>query len=205
MYRFLADLTRVAAAAVALVALVGIPAFGMEARSLLVLFVLLVPRATGGVPAPLDFAFGATLLVALWTSTVGWFETTPVGWLVPAVTTGVTAVVLYLILVRVKVLGEPIGAWRRMRLLAWTVLLGLVIGGVWETFRWFESHTQLGASLAGQLLVDAVGALVAGLLLVAQRAPGGFVIRETESRPSSPSGGGGAGPRRPAAGWRPVR
>jgi hypothetical protein len=173
LFHFLADLARVAAAVGALAALVGIPEFGMEVRSLLVLLVLMVPRATGGVPAPLDFAFGATLLVALWTSTASWFGTTPFGWLVLAVTTGVTAVVLYLVLVRVQVLGEPRGPWPRLRVVGWTVLLGLVLGGVWEAFRWFESVTYVGANMAGHVLVDGVGALVAGLVLVALRGPGG--------------------------------
>jgi hypothetical protein len=188
LFRLLADLVRVAATVGALAALVGIPAFGMEVRSLLVLLVLMVPRATGGVPAPLDFAFGATLLVALWTSMAGWFETTPFGWLVHAVTSGVTAVVLYLILVRVQVLGEPGGPLRRVRMVGWTVLLGVVLGGVWEAFRWFESVTPVAANLAGHLLVDAVGALAAGLVLVALRPTASAVTTaRPAARPQDPS------------------
>jgi hypothetical protein len=173
LFRFLADLVRVVAAVGALAALVGIPEFGMEVRSLLVLLVLMVPRAMGGVPAPLDFAFGATLLAALWTSTASWFGTTPFGWLVHAVTTGVTAVVLVLVLVRVQVLGEPRGPWREVRVVGWTVLLGVVLGGVWEAFRWFESVTHVSANMAGHVLVDGVGALVAGLVLGRAARPGG--------------------------------
>ncbi|HWM03037.1 MAG TPA: hypothetical protein VNP92_11970 [Actinophytocola sp.] len=183
LFRFLADLARVAAAVGALAALVGIPSFGMEARFLLVLFVLMLPRATGGVPAPLDFVFGATLLVALWTSTAAWYGATPIGWLVHALATGVTAVVLYLVLVQVQVLGEPSGSLRRVRVVGWTVLLGVVVGGVWEAFRWFESVAHVGASLAGHLLVDAVGAMVAGLVLAALRGPRrGHVVREDRGR-----------------------
>ena len=182
LFRLFADLARVGAAVGAVAALVGIPSFGMEARSLLVLLVLMVPRATGGVPAPLDFAFGATLLVALWTSTAAWYGTTPVGWLVHALASGVTAVVLYLVLVQVQVLGEPNEPLRRVRVVGWTVLLGVVVGGVWEAFRWFESVTDVGASLAGHLLVDAVGALVAGLVLAARHGRGDHVLREGRGR-----------------------
>jgi hypothetical protein len=177
LLRFLADVVRLAAAVGALTALVGIPSFGMESRFLLVLLVLMVPRATGGVPAPLDIVFGVTLLVALWTSTADWYATMPIGWLVQAVATGVTAVVLYLVLVHVRVLEVPSEPLRRVRVLRWTVLLGLVIAGAWEAFRWFESVTlpvlsaPVGSSLAVDLSVHAVGALVAGLVLASVRWP----------------------------------
>ena len=198
LFRFLADLMRVGAAVGAIVALVGIPSFGMEARFLLVLLVLMVPRATGGVPAPLDFAFGATLLVAAWTSTAGWFGTIPISLLVHAVSTGVLAVVLYLVLVQVQVLPEPSEPLRRVRVVGWTVLLGLVGGGVWEAFRWFESvtlpvlGTQVGASMAVHLLVDAGGALIAGLVLGALRGPGHALVARRDRRRV------GAGDRLPA-------
>lgn len=182
-FRLLADLVRVGAAVGAVAALVGIPSYGMGARFLLVLLALMVPRATGGVPAPLDFAFGATLSVALWASTTGWYgTTTPVVWLVHAVTTGVTAVVLYLVLVVMRVPTEPDGRLARARVTARTVLIGLVVGGAWEAYRWFESialpvvdrHTA--ATLAVHLVVDVAGALVAGLLLAALRRPARTVV-----------------------------
>ncbi len=188
-FRLLADLVRVVAAVGVVAALVGIPSFGMGARSLLVLLVLMVPRATGGVPAPLDLAFGTTLLVALWTSTTGWYATTPIVWLVHAVATGVTAVVLYLVLVAVRVLGEPGGRARGMWVLRQTVLIGLVVGGVWEAYRWFESialpalGTHVGAGLALDLLVDATGAVVAGLVLAALRGQGRALVAGADPHP----------------------
>ncbi len=188
-FRLLADLVRVGAAVGAVAALVGIPSFGMGARSLLVVVVLMVPRSTGGVPAPLDFAFGTTLLVALWTSTTGWYAATPVVWLVHAVATGVTAVVLYLVLVAVCVLGEPGGRSRRIGVVRRTVLIGLVVGGAWEAYRWFESialpvlGTHVGAGVAVHLLVDAAGALVAGLVLAALQGQGRALVAGADPRP----------------------
>lgn len=171
-FRLLADLVRVGAVVGALAALVGIPSVGIGARFLLVLLVLLVPRVTGGVPAPLDLALGLTLLAASGASTASWFVTTPVVWLAHAAATGITAVVL-LYVVHVAI-GVPGG---RARVVGRTVLIGLVVGGVWETYRWFESialPAPAGPGTVGlpvHLLVDAVGALVAGLLLATLHRP----------------------------------
>ena len=187
-FRLLADLVRVAAAVGAVVALVGIPSFGMGARSLLVALVLMVPRATGGVATPLDFAFGATLLTALWTSMTDWYVLTPVLWLVHAVAAGVTAAILYLVLVAVCVLDEPAGRSRRTGVVRWTVLIGLFVGGAWEGFRWFESialpdaGTHVGAGVAVHLLADATGALVAGLVLAAMRGDGRARVSRADPR-----------------------
>ncbi len=176
-FRLLADLVRAGVAVGAVAALVGIPSFGIGVRCLLVGFVLMVPRATGHVAAPLDFAFGATLLVALWTSMTGWYTITPILWLVHAAATGVTAVVLYPVLVAVGVLGAPSGRSRRIRVVRTTTVIGLVVGGAWEAYRWFESialpviGTHVGAGVAIHLLVDAAGALVAGLVLAALCGP----------------------------------
>ena len=58
------------------------------------------------------------------------------------------------------------------------MLIGLVVGGAWEAYRWFESialpvvDTHTVANLAVHLLVDVAGALVAGLVVAALRGPG---------------------------------
>ena len=168
--RLLADLVRVGAVLGAVAALFGIPSFGAGARSLLVLLVLVVPLATGRVPAPLDLTLGVTLLAALWASTASWYDTGPVVWVAHAVTTGVTAAVMYVVLAR-DVLRATDG--RSCVVLA-TVLIGLVVGGGWEAYRWFESmalpvSAQTMTNLPLHLLVDAAGALVAGLVLAAAR------------------------------------
>ena len=51
-FRALADMVRVGAAVSAMAALVGIPSLGLGTRFLLVLLVLMIPRATGGVSGP---------------------------------------------------------------------------------------------------------------------------------------------------------
>lgn len=176
--RLLADLVRVGAAVGALAALVGIPSTGLGTRFVLVLLVLLIPRAVGGVPAPLDLAFGTTLLTAAWVSTAGWYGP-PVAWLVHAVAAGVTAVVLYLVLVEAGLSPGPTdrSAVARARVAGETAAIGVVVGGVWEAYRWLEPvtrstlATRSATDLVVCLLVDVVGALVAGLVLAAVRRP----------------------------------
>ena len=193
-FRALADMVRVGAAVSAMAALVGIPSLGLGTRFLLVLLVLMIPRATGGVPAPLDLAFTATLLAAVWMSTADWYHAIPIAWLVHAVAAGVTAVVLHLVLAQVGVLPAPGGRSRAERagVVARTVAIGVVVGGVWEAYRWLEpvvvalaAHTS--ADVVVHVLGDAVGALVAGLALAAvprtRSAPAAGVVYE-------PYGGG---------------
>jgi len=173
-FRALSDVVRVGAAVSAVAALVGIPSVGLGTRFLLVLLVLMIPRATGGVPAPLDLAFTVTLLAAVWMSTAEWYDAGPVSWLVHVVAAGVTAVVLHLVLARTGVLPAPDGwSWaERTRVVARTVGIGVVVGGVWEAYRWLEpvvvslaAHTS--ADLVVHMLGNTVGALVAGLALAA--------------------------------------
>ena len=189
-FRALSDVVRVGAAVSAVAALVGIPSIGLGTRFLLVLLVLMIPRATGGVPAPLDFAFTATLLAAVWMSTADWYHAVPIAWLVHVVAAGVTAVVLHLVLAQVGVLPAPGGRSRgeRARVVARTVGIGVVVGGVWEAYRWLEpvvvplaAHTS--ADLVVHVLGDTVGASVAGLALAAVRRTG-----------SAPAAGAGTSP-----------
>jgi hypothetical protein len=173
-FRALSDVMRVGAAVSAVAALVGIPSLGLGTRFLLVLLVLMIPRATGGVPAPLDLAFTATLLAAVWMSTADWYRVAPVAWIVHAVATGITAVVLHLVLARVGVLRTPTepGTTHGVRVVGWTAMIGLIIGGLWEGYRWSESVPMPFAEhdavdLVVHVPVGTVGALVAGLVLAA--------------------------------------
>ena len=113
-----------------------------------------------------------------------------------AVAAGITAVVLHLVLAQVGVLPAPGGRSRGERAgeVARTVAIGVVVGGVWEAYRWLEpvvvplaAHTS--ADLVVHVLGDMVGALVAGLALAA--------VRRTTSAPSA-----GAGTRPTAPGDR---
>jgi hypothetical protein len=183
--RLLADMVRVGAAVSALAALVGIPSIGMGTRFLLVLLVLMIPRAVGGVPAPLDLAFGATLLAAAWASTAEWYGT-PTAWLVHAIATGLTAAVLYLVLAGAGLVSRPVGgsAVSAVRVAGATTAIGLAVGGVWEAYRWLEpvglssAATRSATDLVGHVLAGVVGALVAGLVLTAASRPGRTADRE---------------------------
>ncbi len=189
-FRLFADLVRIGAAVAVLATLVGIPSYGMGARFLLVFLVLMVPWAAGGVPAPLDLTFSAVLLAAMWISTAGWYVASPISLLVPAVAMGITAAVLHLVLARLQVLPDLDGRPSRVGVVGRTVVIGLVVAGVWEAYGWFESFAlpapapHTGSGLAVRLLVDAAGALVAGLGLAAVRPYG--LVRPAETGESQP-------------------
>ena len=161
--------------------------------SLLVLLVLMIPRATGGVPAALDFAFTATLMAAVWMSIADWYHAVLIAWLVHVVAAGVMAVVLHLVLAQVGLLPAPCGrSWgERAGVVARTVGIGVVVGGVWEAYRWLEpvvvplaAHTS--ADLVVHVLGDMVGALVAGLALAAVRRTTSATSAGAGTRPTAP-------------------
>lgn len=171
-FRLLADLTRVAAAVGVAAALFEFPGQGAGARFLLVLLVLFVPRAVGGVPAPLDLAFGATLLTAAWTSV---HTVAPaVGWLLHVVATSLTAVVLWLVLDRATDAGRSAHrspARQRERIVGQTGAIGLVVAGSWECARWLEAVTRPTADVTTavspltHVLAGVVGSVAAGWVL----------------------------------------
>jgi hypothetical protein len=189
-FRLLADLVRVGAAVGVAAALFEFPGNGAGARFLLVLLALLVPRALGGVPAPLDLAFGVTLLATAWSSTA--WAGTPVMWVLQTAATGLSAVVLWLVLARAGLVTHPADepeharptrrparspsdravayrSWvRRGRVAAQTAAIGLLVGLVWEGARWLEAATRpaVDAAAAGSpvahVLIGTLGALLAG-------------------------------------------
>ena len=183
-YRLLADLTRVGAAVGVAGALFEFPGQGAGGRFLVVLLALLVPKALGGVPAPLDLVFGVTLLATALaaTSAVGVL----VWWPLFAVATGLTAAVFWLVLASAGVVAQPTGpatptdrrpsqgSSPRLRphrgsVVAETVAIGIVVSVVWEVVRWLESvmgqatgSTATAASPVAHVLIGTVGALAAG-------------------------------------------
>jgi hypothetical protein len=167
-FRLLADLARVGAAVGVAAALFEFPGNGAGARFVLVLLALLVPRALNGVPAPLDLAFGITLLATAWSSTA--MGGAPVMWLLQTAATGLSAVVLWLVLARAGLVAhtgdEPVRADREPRptgqparprpdrsaayrswarggvVVMQTAAIGLVVSLVWEGARWLEAATR---------------------------------------------------------------
>jgi len=177
-----ADVVR-AAALVSLV--VGAVTLGAIAAALflLVLGGTLVPRVLG-LPAPLDVAYGASLVGAAWAAQLGWYEAVP--WLdlvVHLVCTGLVAAVAHLALARWRMLPAPgAAATRREAGGAVVVTTGLgALGAVlWEVGEW-AGHVYLDDGIdvgytdtVTDLAAGVLGALVAGLLLVrAGRRAGG--------------------------------
>ena len=53
--------------------------FGLEGgvKFILVALALAVPRLVGGIPAPFDVAYCATLLLATWSATAAWYQAVP--------------------------------------------------------------------------------------------------------------------------------
>ncbi|UKJ64831.1 hypothetical protein H1Q78_05450 [Cellulosimicrobium cellulans] len=174
------DVVRAAAAA-SLVVAVGLDGVAV-ALFLLVLGGTMVPRALG-VTAPLDVAFGGTLLASAWAAQLEWYRAVP--WLdlpVHAACTGLVAAVAYVALLRTGLLADP-GTLRPGRARAGTLVvvsgLGAVLAVLWELGEW-AGHTYLDDRIGvgyGDTVTDLaaglLGAVVAGLLLPGSLRRGG--------------------------------
>ena len=177
--RVLADLLRIVgagsvAAAFFLFGLDGAGKFG------LVLLALLAPRVAGRIPGPFDLAYCATVLLATWSATGGWYRAIPwIDWPVHGVTTGTIAAMIYLMLARFDTFpglrDRPLRGHPSAVVLL-TVSLGFAAGASWELYEWFANNL-LGASMnvsyvdtIADLFMDACGSLLAGLGLVVWRA-----------------------------------
>ena len=136
----------------------------------LVLLGLVLPRFLGVRPA-LDIAFGVTLLVAGWSAVldvyveVRWWDL-PVHFAL----TGLVALMLYILLVRVGALADPaaerVPVWVVTML---TVSFGSAAAVLWEIAEWF-GHTVIDETIyvgytdsIGDLAIGAAGAVVAAL------------------------------------------
>ncbi|MDF9874732.1 hypothetical protein [Cellulosimicrobium cellulans] len=166
------DVVRAAAAA-SLVVAVGLDGVAV-ALFLLVLGGTMVPRALG-VTAPLDVAYGVTLLASAWAAQLEWYRAVP--WLdlpVHAACTGLVAAVAYVALLRTGLLADP-GTLRPGRARAGTLVvvsgLGAVLAVLWELGEW-AGYTYLDDRIGvgyGDTVTDLaaglLGAVVVGLLL----------------------------------------
>jgi hypothetical protein len=168
-----AELTADGLRAVALVCIVvaGIGWGPIPAASLaLVAGGMMIPRLLAIRPS-VDIAFGVVVLVAVWSSVLDIYITTP-WWDLPVhlVTNGLCAALLYILLERFRLVAAAATLPRPV--LTTTVLttaLGLALGVVWEIFEWF-GHTFLDPEIyvgytdtIGDLVWGAAGAVLAGL------------------------------------------
>ncbi|SIN68802.1 hypothetical protein [Agromyces cerinus] len=131
---------------------------------------MLVPRLLRVRPA-FDLLFGTAVLVSTWSSVLGLFHTTR-WWDIPMhfFTNGVVAAMLYVVLVRLRLIADAETLPHPVRSAALMVtVLGLSLGVLWEFFEWF-GRTYLDPDiLTGysdtleDLLQGGLGSLVAGL------------------------------------------
>ncbi|MDR6906966.1 hypothetical protein J2X63_002674 [Agromyces sp. 3263] len=135
----------------------------------LAVFASLFPRLLGVRPS-VDLAFGVAVLVSAWSSVLEVYLTTR-WWDIPThfVTNGLTAALLYLLLVRTGVIADA-AALRHpfASAVLLTTALGLSLGVLWEVAEWF-GHTYVDETIyvgysdsIGDLVVGGAGALLAG-------------------------------------------
>ncbi|WP_378144513.1 hypothetical protein ACFJGV_13535 [Cnuibacter sp. UC19_7] len=132
---------------------------------------LLVPRFIG-VRVGFDLAFCLTLLVAAWSNVLDLYTTVP-WWDVPVhlLCTGLLAAMAYLVLERLGMVGGPGARHPRATAVIVTGVSGLALGAVWEMVEWFgraviDPTIFVGYDdTIGDLAVDAVGSLVAGVIV----------------------------------------
>jgi hypothetical protein len=145
---------------------------------------MVIPRLLGLRPS-VDIAFGLTLLVAVWSSVLDIYVTTP-WWDLPVhlVTNGLCAAVLYILLQRARVLPDAAALPRPLlTTVVVTTALGCALGVIWEVLEWL-GHTFLDPAIfvgytdtIGDLVWGAAGSVLAGLAMTflagrADAAPG---------------------------------
>jgi len=174
--------------ALRLLAVVGIVVAGIgwgpvEGASLAVVAGgMLLPRVMDLRPS-VDIAFGIVILVAAWSSVLEIYITTR-WWDIPVhfLTNGLCAAVLYVLLVRGRILADATTLPRPMlSAVVMTTAVGLSLGVLWEIWEWF-GHTFIDGEIfvgyvdsIGDLVWGGFGALVAGCLMPHVRRPSASV------------------------------
>lgn len=134
--------------------------------------VMLVPRLFHLRPA-FDIAFGALILASTWSSVLNIYITTR-WWDIPMhfATNGLSAALVYIVLVRIRVLGDP---WTlphpTLSAALVTTAIGFTIGVFWELFEWF-GHNYIDHGILvgyddslGDLVWGGLGSLLAGFCI----------------------------------------
>lgn len=131
--------------------------------------VMLVPRLLGLRPA-FDIAFGAAIIASTWSSVLNIYITTR-WWDIPMhfLTNALSAVLLYIVLVRLRIVGDHAALPNPMLSAAvMTAALGTTLGVLWEFFEWF-GHNVIDPGILvgyddtlGDLLWGGLGSAVGG-------------------------------------------
>lgn len=187
-----ADLMRLAMLASAVFALVA----GTVESTLqfALLFLVLVGARVFGVPRPFDAALGATLLSAGWARSLRWYHQYPWSDIpIHFATTGAIAAMLYLILAQLDLLPDlhdDVVALNPSAAVLLTTALGVTAGVVWEFFEWAVKTFVPGTMMVvgytdtvGDLAMDTLGAVVAGLLLAVWGKLGFGTEQRTDADP----------------------
>ena len=187
-----ADVMRLAMLASVLVSLVAGTVESFAQFTLL--FLILLGTRVFGAPRPFDAAFGATLLIAGWARSLRWYEQYP--WTdipVHFVATGAMAAMLYLILAQLDLLPDlhdDVVAVNPSSAVLLTTALGVTAGVVWEFYEWaidtFAPGTMIIVGYTdtiGDLAMDTLGSVVAGLFLVMWAKLGFGTEQRTDADP----------------------
>lgn len=130
---------------------------------------MLVPRLLRLRPA-FDITFGALILASTWSSVLNIYITTR-WWDIPMhfATNGLSAALVYIVLVQIRILGAPSTLPHPMLSAALvTTAIGFSIGVLWEFFEWV-GHNMIDHEILvgyndslGDLLWGGLGSLLAG-------------------------------------------
>ena len=164
--------------------------------------VMLVPRLLRLRPA-FDIAFGALILASTWSSVLNIYITTR-WWDIPMhfATNGLSAALVYIVLVQIRVLADPSTLPHPTLSAALvTTAIGFSIGVFWEFFEWvghnFIDHGILVGydDSLGDLLWGGLGSLLAGFGMAYFMAEPRARAAEpaTESRAETANAAGAAG------------
>lgn len=158
------------------------------------LFLVLLGTRAFGAPRPFDAAFGATLLCAGWARSLRWYEQYP--WTdipIHFVTTGAVAAMLYLILAQLDLLPDlhdDVVALNPSSIVLITTAFGVTAGVVWEFYEWAVERFVPGTMILvgytdtiGDLAMDTLGSIVAGMFLAAWGRLGFGTEQRTDADP----------------------
>jgi hypothetical protein len=164
--------------------------------------VVLAPRVLN-VQRPFDFMFQLGMNLAIWGNVFGLFDAIygydkVVHFLLPCG----SAMLLYICLCHLRLvpdLSEDAGLHDRIGMIMVTLAFGLTVGGIFEIWEWF-SNTVFGTEMfvtygdsIGDLIDDALGALIGGVILLFWTGRGwgtwrtpGAALRGEEPMPAGP-------------------
>lgn len=155
-------------------------------RLLLTFLLVLIPRLVNA-PRPFDLAFNVGMAFQAWGNVFGAFDSvTGYDKLVHFVLPCATSMLMYLVLVRARLvpdLANESAIHTKAAMILVTFALGVTVGVAYEVYEYLADHL-LGAGLyvsygdtIGDLVDDALGAAVGGLLVMAWDAHGWATTR----------------------------